>query len=81
MVAKGEANMAIQPVSELVNVPGIDYEGRLPDEFQLIQVFAAAIVKNSKEPESARKLIAFLASEQSASAIQSSGMDLIRKPK
>jgi molybdate transport system substrate-binding protein len=79
MVAKGEANMAVQPVSELVNVPGIDYAGRLPDELQLIQVFAAAIVKGSKEPDMARRLIQLLASERAASAKQNSGMDLIRK--
>lgn len=79
LVASGGANLAVQPVSELVNVPGIDYAGRLPDELQLIQVFAAAIVKDAKEPEAARQLIRFLASERAFSAIEKSGMDLIRQ--
>jgi molybdate transport system substrate-binding protein len=79
MVASGGANLAVQPVSELVNVPGIDYAGRLPDEIQLIQVFAAAVVKDAKNPEAARQLIRFLSSERTTAAIEKSGMDPIRK--
>lgn len=79
MVAAGEANIAVQPVSELVNVPGIDFAGRLPDELQLVQVFAAAIVTGSKEPDAGRRLIQFLASDRAAAAIEKSGVDLMRK--
>jgi molybdate transport system substrate-binding protein len=79
MVATGEANIAVQPVSELVNVPGIDFAGRLPDEVQLVQVFVAAIVTGSKQPDAARRLIQFLASERAAPAIEKNGMELIRK--
>lgn len=78
MVAAGEANMAVQPVSELVNEVGIDFVGRLPAEFQLVQVFAAAVVTGAKEPEAAKKLIQFLASERTAVAIEKSGMDRVR---
>jgi molybdate transport system substrate-binding protein len=79
MVAAGDANIAIQPVSELVNVPGIDFAGRLPDEVQLVQVFAAAIVTGAKEPDAGRRLIQFLASGRAAAAIENSGMDLMRQ--
>ena len=79
MVAAGDANIAVQPVSELVNVPGIEFSGRIPDELQLVQVFGAAIVTGSKEPDAGRRLIQFLASERAAAAIEKSGMDLMRK--
>jgi molybdate transport system substrate-binding protein len=79
MVAAGDANIAVQPVSELVNVPGIDFAGRIPDEMQLVQVFAAGIVTGSKEPDAGRRLIQFLASGRAAAAIENSGMDLMRK--
>jgi molybdate transport system substrate-binding protein len=76
LVASGKAAIALQPVSELVNVPGIEYIGRLPDELQLIQTFAGAIVKGSGAPDAARQLIGFLASARAASAIKANGMDL-----
>jgi molybdate transport system substrate-binding protein len=79
MVAAGEINITVQPVSELANASGIEFAGRVPEELQLVQVFAAAIVKGSKEPDSGRQLIQFLASERAAAAIKKSGMELIQK--
>lgn len=78
MVAQGEANIVVQPVSELLHVPGLTYAGRVPDELQLLQVFAAAIVVGSKEPEAAQRLIAFLHSERAAAAMERNGMELLR---
>jgi molybdate transport system substrate-binding protein len=74
-VANGEADFAVQPVSELLSVQGIDYAGRLADELQLIQMFCAAIVKGSAEPEAAKRLIQFLASDAAATAIRKNGME------
>src|SRR5262249_48793232 len=54
MVAAGEADMVLGPVSELVNVPGVEFVARLPDEVQLLQVFAAAIVAGSARREQAK---------------------------
>jgi molybdate transport system substrate-binding protein len=79
LVAEGKADIALQPVSELVNVPGIDYVGRLPDEVQLIQTFAGAIVKGSQQAGEARQLLRFLASERASAAIKNNGMDLPRR--
>ena len=77
-VATGEADIAVQPVSELMSVPGVDYVGRLADELQLIQMFCAAIVKGSTRPEPARRLIQFLGSGSAAAAIRKNGMDPAR---
>ena len=75
LVASGEADMAVQPVSELMSVPGIQYVGRIADELQLIQMFSAAIVQGSKQPAEAKRLIQFLASDRAGAAIRKNGMD------
>ncbi len=78
ILAAREANIAVQPSSELVNVPGIDYVGTLPSDIQLIQTFAAAIVMNSPNQASAKRLIDFLSSPNAAGPIKNSGMDVVR---
>jgi molybdate transport system substrate-binding protein len=75
MVAAGEADIVLGPVSELVNVPGVDYVAQLPAEVQLLQVFAAAIVAGSDRREQAKRSIEFLASREAAMAIEQSGME------
>ena len=78
LLAAKAANMAIQPSSELVNIPGIEYVGPLPQETQLIQTFAAAIVNPSTQQESAKKLIDYLSSPKAATAIEYGGMNRVR---
>jgi molybdate transport system substrate-binding protein len=75
LLAAGEADLALGPVSELVDQAGIEPAGVLPDEVQLIQMFSAAIVSTSRREEQAKRLIAFLGSDQAAAAIRNSGME------
>jgi len=77
-VAKGDAEIAIQPVSELLLAPGADFVGTLPNEVQYISVFSAAIVAGSKEAEASKRLIAFLKTESAVKAIRASGMDPLK---
>ncbi len=74
-VAKGDAEIAIQPVSELLHVPGSEFVGTIPMEIQYVSVFSAAVVAGTKEPESSKRLIAFLTSKSATKAIQNSGME------
>ena len=74
-VARGEAEIGIQQVSELLPVAGVDFVGTLPADVQSVTFYAAAIVAGSKEIENSRKLIAFLASDRAAAAIKKSGME------
>jgi molybdate transport system substrate-binding protein len=74
-VAKGDAEIAIQPVSELLHVPGSDFVGTIPVEIQYVSVFTTALLAGSKEPEASKRLIAFLASESAIKAIRKSGME------
>ena len=78
-VAAGDADIVVQPISELMNVSGIEVVGRIPNELQLVQTFAAAIVVGSKKPDSGHRLIEFLASERTSAAIEKNGMESVRK--
>ena len=79
LVAKGEADVAVMPVSEIVHAAGVDFAGVIAQEIQLDQTFCAAIVAGSKQAEAAKKLIAFLASEKAAPAIKAGGMEPLGK--
>ena len=78
LLANHEANIAIQPSSELINVAGIDYVGPIPDSLQLIQTFAAAITTNPSNLEAAKKLIEYLSSPIAVGPIKNSGMNTVR---
>jgi molybdate transport system substrate-binding protein len=77
VVARGEAEIGFQQVSELKPIAGIDLVGPMPPELQKITIFSAGIVIGAREPEAARALIAFLASSAAAAAIKESGMEPI----
>jgi molybdate transport system substrate-binding protein len=74
-VAKGDAEIAIQPVSELLHVSGTDFVGTLPKQIQYISVFSAARVAGSTRSGEAEKLIAFLGSTKARDAIRNNGME------
>jgi molybdate transport system substrate-binding protein len=76
-VARGEFEVALQQISELLPVPGTTFVGPLPRELQLVTRFSAAVAAGAVEPDAARRLIHFLASPAAAPAIAKSGMDPI----
>jgi molybdate transport system substrate-binding protein len=77
IVAKGEAELGFQQISELKPVTGIDIIGPLPDSLQKITVFSAGIATVSKEPDAGKALIKFLASPTASAEIVKSGMEPI----
>ncbi len=79
LVAAGEADVALMPVSEIMHAPGVDFAGVIAEEIQLNQIFSAAVVAESKERDAAKKLIAHLASEAAAVTIRKSGMEPLGK--
>src|SRR5688572_3262048 len=62
LVASGEADIGLLPVSEILHAKGVDLAGVIAEEIQLNQIFAAAVVAGSKQAEAATRLIAFLTS-------------------
>jgi len=77
VVARGDAELGLQQVSELVPIPGIDYIGPLPDEVQQATLFSAGIVTGAKEPEAARAMIRFFTSATAAPIIAKTGLEPI----
>lgn len=75
MVAAGEADVGLLPVSEIVHAAGVELAGVIAEEIQLNQIFAAAVVAASKENEAAQRLIAFLTSAPAAQTIRRFGME------
>jgi molybdate transport system substrate-binding protein len=74
VVARGEAEIGFQQISELLPILGVDFVGPLPPEVQKITVYAAGVAAGAEQPEAARRLIRFLA-DSGGSAISRSGME------
>src|SRR5262245_33930574 len=75
MVAAGEADITVLPVSEILHAAGVDFVGTIPPEIQLAQVFSAAVVAGCREIEASKQLIEFLASARASATIRKSGME------
>ena len=74
LVAKGEAEIGIHQVAELLPIKGIDIVGELPAEIQTTLVYATGIHADTRVPEAARALTSFLQLETSVAAIRKNGM-------
>lgn len=77
IVARGEAELGFQQVSELLPIPGIDYVGPLPAEVQQVTIFSAGIAVGAKEPEAAKALIKYFTSADAAPVIAKTGLEPI----
>jgi molybdate transport system substrate-binding protein len=77
IVAKGEAEIGFQQISELKPVAGIDIVGPVPEDLQKITIFSAGIATVAKEPEAGKALITFLGSPAAHDTIVNSGLDPI----
>jgi molybdate transport system substrate-binding protein len=73
-VVRGDAELAIQQMPELVGIAGLDVIGELPAELQQVTVFSAAVVATTVEDVAARRLVACLRSPEAAAAIRAKGM-------
>ena len=75
VVARGDAEIGFQQVSELLPVPGVDYVGPLPEGAQKSTIFSAGIAVGAREPEAAKELIRYFTSAGAVPAIKLSGLD------
>jgi molybdate transport system substrate-binding protein len=75
LVARGEAQIAIQFIGEIVPVKGVQLVGPLPEELQDVTVVAAAVTRNAAAPAAAKALIDFLKSPSATAAIKAGGME------
>lgn len=77
VVARGEAEIGFQQMSELLPVPGIAHVTPLPPEVQKMSVFSAGVAMSTRDSDAARAVIKFLASPEAAGAIAKSGLEPI----
>ena len=81
VVARGEAEIGFQQLSELLPIQGIEVVGPLPSDVQRITTFSAGIAVRAQHPETAKALIDFLASRAASDVVARSGMEpLAAKP-
>jgi molybdate transport system substrate-binding protein len=63
VVAKGNAEIGIQQISELLPVPGIEIVGPLPEPMQKITIFSGGVLTAAKDRDGAAALLKFVAAE------------------
>jgi len=75
VVARGEAEIGFQQISELLPEPGVAFVGPLPADVQRVTVFSAGVAARSTHAETARALIRFLAAPAAAGVVTKTGME------
>lgn len=74
LVARGEADIAIQQIAEILPVAGVELLGPLPADLQLSTVFVAAIGNTARHPAAAHALVELFRSRAAAPVIERHGM-------
>ena len=75
VVLRGEADIGIQQMAELIAVSGIDVVGPLPADIQSATMFTAGIPTSASHPEAARVVIDFLTTPAAKSTIKAKGLE------
>jgi molybdate transport system substrate-binding protein len=78
MLARGEAALGFQQVTELVHAKGIEYLGPLPAELQGYTVWSSALHTSASEPEAARAFIRSLSAPAAAGPMRATGLEPLR---
>jgi molybdate transport system substrate-binding protein len=77
VIARGEAEIGFQQISELLPVPGIYHITPLPPEVQRVSIFSAGVALSTADSDAAHALVKFLASPEAVRAITNSGLEPI----
>jgi molybdate transport system substrate-binding protein len=75
LVARGDADLGFQQLSELLGQPGIEILGPLPPEIQSVTVFSAGVSSKSAQQAAARALVAYLTSAETGDVKRRYGME------
>jgi molybdate transport system substrate-binding protein len=73
--ARGEVELAVQQISELMQAQGVDIVGPFPDELQSVTTFSAAVWAGSVNSAAAEAYVRHLASPAHADAIRAKGLE------
>jgi molybdate transport system substrate-binding protein len=77
LVARGEVELGLVVITQILTTPGVDLVGPLPAELQGYVTFAAGTSATSSAPDAARQLVAFLTGPRAAAVMQERGLELI----
>ena len=75
LLARGEADVGIQQLSELIDLPGVEVVGTFPSEIQEITEFTGAVCEPSARHAAAKALLAFCASPSADATKRRHGME------
>jgi molybdate transport system substrate-binding protein len=75
LLVSGEADLAVQQVSELMAVPGAEIVGPLPKELQLVTTFTAGVPAKAAQAEAARAFVRYLQSAAAGKVLQGKGLE------
>jgi len=75
VVARGDAELGFQQVSELIYFKELDFVGTLPDAVQQTIFFSSALVKGSEQQEAAKQLVRFFTAPAVADIVRGTGLD------
>lgn len=73
-VVSGEADIAVQQISELIAVQGSELLGPLPAELDQVTQFSMGVLSDGKSKDTARALVEFLQTPESRAVIKSKGL-------
>jgi molybdate transport system substrate-binding protein len=79
-VVAGEADLAVQMVSELLSVPGAELVGPLPAELNQVTVFSAGILTGTRQSEGSKSLIQHLTTPAAARVMRTKGLTPAENP-
>jgi len=74
-LVSGEADLAVQQISELKQVAGVEIVGPIPLHLQSPAVFSAGRLAASRKVDQSDRLLKFLASTEAAPALRESGLE------
>jgi molybdate transport system substrate-binding protein len=75
LVARGEIELGVVVITQILTTPGVELVGPLPPEIQSYVVFAAGVGAHAREPEAAKDLIRFLTGPIAVPVIKAQGME------
>lgn len=75
LLARGEVDVGIQQLSELIGLPGVEVVGAFPAEIQEITEFTGAVCEPSAARAAAQALLAFCASSLADATKRRHGME------
>lgn len=75
LVAKGEVELGLVVITQILTTPGVELVGQLPAEIQSFAVFVAGVSTDSKVPAASKELIRFLTSPQAVRVMKLQGME------